>query len=329
MGYSEEIIKKVLNDYELLRTRAENKRDKYVKELYIKYPRLEEINNEINRLGFENTKKIMQNPLQSKYFNEEFKEKLEKLKSEEKEILEEKNIPLDYQKPVYECKICSDTGYVGNKKCNCFKEKLIKQAYSRSNLSNMLNEHGFENFSLKYYSDEKKGEGIQSDRENMRGIYMSCKKFCDEFTGVRKNLLMLGKPGLGKTFMSDCIAKEILNKGYTVVYVRATSLFRDYEEYKFGRKEDFDMDRLYNCDLLIIDDLGTENISKYGVSFLFDLINERIDRNKKMIINTNFSMNEISKTYSSRITSRIYEFFSILHFKGEDIRVKKLRNGEI
>lgn len=329
MGYSEEIIKKVLNEYELLRTRAENKRDKFVKEVYSKYPRLEAINDEINRLGFENTKKIMQNPLQSKRFNEEFKAKLEKLKSEEKEILTTNNIPLAYQKPVYACKMCSDTGYVENKKCSCFKEKLIKQAYSQSNLSNMLNEHGFENFSLKYYSDEKKENGAPSDRENMHGIYLSCKKFCDDFTGGRKNILMLGKPGLGKTFMSDCIAKEILNKGYTVVYVRATSLFRDYEEYKFGRKEDFDIGKLYNCDLLIIDDLGTENISKYGVSFLFDLINERIDKNKKIIMNTNFSMNEISKTYSARITSRIYEFFSILHFKGEDIRIKKLKDGEV
>lgn len=328
MGYNEENIKKVLNEYEILRTKAENKRDKYVKEVFERYPRIEAINNEINLLGFQNTKKIMENPEKSKFFNEEFKKKLESLKAEERKILEENNISLDYQNPDYLCKICNDTGYVGNKKCNCFKDKLVKQAYSQSNLSDLLNEHEFDKFSFEYYSNKVKEGEIQSDRENIKDIYISCKNFCSNFNLPGKNLLMIGKPGLGKTFLSNCIAKEILNKGYNVAYVRATSLFKDYEEYKFGKKEDFDSRRLYECDLLIIDDLGTENISKYGISFLFDLINSRTDRSKKIIINTNFGMREISRVYSVRITSRIYEFFSILHFRGEDIRVKKLRDAK-
>lgn len=327
MGYNEEIIKKVLAEYEQLRTRAEIIRDNYAEEIYGKYPRLKQIKNEINTAGFENTKKIMENPRDSKKLNEEFNKKLKALNEEKKRIIEENNIPGDFEIPKYTCQKCHDTGYVGNEKCSCFKERLIRAAYEKSNLGSMIKDHSFESFSLDYYSSRKKpGEEI-SDRENMKEILAECKCFCRDFNGEEKNLLFIGKPGLGKTFLSNCIAKEILNKGKTVIYIRATSLFTAYEDYRFGRKtEGFDYDKFYNADLLIIDDLGSENITKSGVSFLFDLLNERLDRNKKMIINSNFTMNEISRTYSARITSRFYEHFRILHFTGEDIRIQKLRN---
>lgn len=326
MGYEEENIKKILSEYDFLRTKAENRRDKYVSEIYKKYPRLEEISIEINRLGFQNTKNIMENPKESKKYNKEFNEKLEKLNKEKKEILSKNNIPGDFEEPNYNCPVCRDTGYVKNKKCSCFKQKLIERAYSQSNLGKLLYDQSFEEFSLDYYSLRKKTDQELSDRENMKDIFNTCKEFCNNFNDTKKSLLMIGKPGLGKTFLSNCIAKEILNSCKTVVYIRATSLFSSYEDYRFGRNKsgEFEFDRLYNSDLLIIDDLGTENITKSGISFLFDLLNERIDKNKKMIINSNFTMNEISKTYSTRITSRIYEFFQILHFTGDDIRIQKL-----
>ncbi len=327
MGYNEEIVKKVLTEYEMLRTRAENIRDKYAAEIYKKYPRLEEIKKEINYAGFENAKKIMQNPKESKKYNEELKKKLSLLDDEKNRILRENNIPADFEKAKYKCEKCNDTGYVGNKKCECFKKRLISAAYEKSNLGNLIKEHSFESFSLDYYSTRKKPGEMMSERENMADILEECKLFCRDFDKDEKNLLFIGKPGLGKTFLSNCIAKNILDRGYTVIYIRATSLFSSYEDYRFGRSTGgFDYDKFYNADLLIIDDLGTENITKSGVSFLFDLMNERLDRNKKIIINSNFTMNEISRTYSARITSRFYEHFRIMHFMGEDIRIQKLKN---
>lgn len=328
MGYNEEIIKKVLAEYEILRTKAENIRDRNVEKIYEKYPRLKEIKNEINKVGFENLSNIMKNPEKSESFNKDFKKRIKELEEERKIFLSENNIPSDFEKPKYSCEKCGDTGYAGNEKCECFKQKLIKAAYEKSNLGKMISKHSFENFSLEYYSLRRKNGEEISERENMSEILEECKTFCENFEKEEKNLLFIGKPGLGKTFLSDCIANEILNQGKNVIYVRATSLFSAYEDYRFGRKtEGFDYNKFYNADLLIIDDLGTENITKSGVSFFFDLINERLDRNKKIIINSNFSMSEISKTYSARITSRFYEHFRILHFTGEDIRIQKLTRG--
>lgn len=323
---NEELIKKVMSEYESMRARAEINRDKYVGKIYESIPRLEEIKKEINMLGFENAKKIMASPKDGKRLNEEFNKRLGELIEEKKGILKENGIPEDFEKPKYSCRECNDSGYVGNKRCECFKQRLIKEAYEKSNLGNLISGQSFENFSLEYYSSRKKSGEEMSERENMRDILDECILFCNNFDKNEKNLLFIGKPGLGKTFLSNCVAKEILNKGKTVIYIRATSLFSSYEDYRFGRKTDgFDYEKFYNADLLIIDDLGTENITKSGVSFLFDLMNERIDRNKKIIINSNFSMNEISRTYSARITSRLYEHFRILHFTGEDIRIQKLK----
>lgn len=328
MGSNEEIIKKVLAEYELLRTKAENMRDKRVEEIYAACPRLKEIKAEINRAGFENLSNIMKNPQNSKAFNEAFEKKIKQLESEKEALLIKNNIQSDFEKPSYACSACCDTGYVGNEKCDCFKEKLVKAAYEKSNLGKMIKEHSFENFSLDYYSLRRKSTDEMSERENMSEILEECKTFCKNFDAEEKNLLFIGKPGLGKTFLSDCIANELLKQGKNVIYTRATSLFSAYEDYRFGRKSDgFDQNKFYNADLLIIDDLGTENITKSGVSFFFDLMNERLDRSKKIIINSNFTMSEISKTYSARITSRFYEHFRILHFTGEDIRIQKLKRS--
>jgi len=325
MSYEEENVRKVLAEYDTLRAKAQIRRDKLVEKIYNDFPRLEEIKDEINRLGFENTKRIMGNPEKSKEFNEEFNKKLAELIEERDRIIKENNISPDFNKPVYSCELCNDTGYIENEKCSCFKQKLIEKAYSQSNLGNLLYDQDFDKFSLDYYSGRvSQGETV-SDRENMKFILRECLDFCESFDKPFKNLLMIGKPGLGKTFLSNCIAKRILDSGKNVIYTRATSLFSSYEDYRFGRSSEFNRDRLYNSDLLIIDDLGTENITKSGISFFFDLINERIDKNKKIIINSNLTMPEISKVYSTRITSRMYEHFSIMHFRGEDIRIQKLK----
>lgn len=326
MSYNEENVRQILNEYDFLRAKAENKRDNFVKDIYRKFPRIEEIDAEINRLGFLNTKNIMENPQKSNEYNEAFNNALAQLNEEKEQLLKEKNIPQNYNEPIYSCDLCNDRGYIENDRCSCFQQKLIDKAYQQSNLGHSFYEQSFDDFSLAYYSNRKKQDQEISDRENMEDILAKCHHFCDKFDTMKQGLFLVGSPGLGKTFLSNCIAKELLDQGKTVVYKRAARLFSSYDDFRFGRidNESFNLDQLYNADLLIIDDLGTENITKSGLSFFFDLLNERIDKGKKMIINTNFSTKDITKFYTGRITSRIYEFFQILHFRGKDIRVQRL-----
>ena len=324
----ERVINKILSEYENLRIAAANERKERIESVYKNFPEIKEIDAEINRLGFQNMNNIMTNPEKKDEYNSDFHNKLKILTDRKNKILSENNIDTDYDKYNYKCKICSDTGYDENgDKCVCFKQKLINAAYSMSNMEDMVKKQNFDNFLLDYYPSEKTDEGI-SPRENIEKILNNCKRFCKNFETENKSLFFYGATGLGKTFLSSAIAKEIMDSGKTVVYVRATKLFTIYEEYRFGKNSDKSIiDNIYNCDLLIIDDLGTEMNSANNFSFLFDVINDRISNNKKMIINTNLSLGEITGIYSNRFTSRLYEFFNMYKFYGEDIRLQKLKNG--
>ena len=329
MKSKEEIVSKIFREYDMKRTVAERKRQKYVEKVHEECPRLEKITNEINSIGFGMISKIMANPEKSEEIRKEIDFQLKKLEDEKNQLLKEHNVTSEYKEPVYECKLCNDTGFVGNEKCSCFKRKMIENAYENSNLSILVKNDTFDKFRFDFFSDDIIPKSDISYKGNMERIFRASKKFCDEFPNTQKSLFLHGGTGLGKTFLSNCIANEILQKGYNVSYVRATSMFSAYENMKFGKEghEKIDINELYDCDLLIIDDLGTEYISKPGCSFFFDLLSERIDKNKKTIINSNLSLPEINSNYSTRITSRIYEHFQILHFYGEDLRIKKLKMG--
>lgn len=321
-------VNKILNEYEELRTKADNERRLRIDMVYEKVPRIKEIDDKIYSLGFSNMQNILKNPDEADRYNSEMKEKFKILRAEKQRLIEENNIPSNYDEYEYECKECKDTGFTENgKKCGCFTQRLINEAYAKSNLGDTLKKQNFDMFSFDYYS-KKSENGKISPYENIVRIYNYCKKFCGEFDTIEKSLFFYGPTGLGKTFVSSCIAKDIMDKGKTVIYTRSTKLFNIYDDYKFGRNSDKSViDNLYDADLLIIDDLGTEPQSKNNLSFLFDLIYDRLSEGKKIIINTNLSMKEIEKTYSSRFSSRIYESFMIYGFYGEDIRIQKMKNG--
>ncbi len=314
----------IFAEYEDLRTRAAQERKKRVEEVYDKVPRIKEIDEKIFSAGYNNMKNILKNPDNAEKLNKELKEKFKNLKEEKEKLLKENNISPDYDKYKYQCELCEDMGYMPDgKKCVCLKQKLINEAYAKSNFGDILEKQNFATFILDYYSKEKGSENI-SPYDNMVKIYNRAKDFCDNFENETKSLLFYGPTGLGKTFLSSCIAKELIDNEYIVLYTRATKLFSIYEDYKFGKIDDKSViDNLYSADLLIIDDLGTEAQNKNNIAFLFDLISERLSENKKMIINTNLSIGEIAKIYSSRFASRIYESFDPRRFYGEDIRIKK------
>lgn len=324
MQYHDAAIRRIMNEYDELRTIARAKRDSLVEKVHNDVPEIKKIENEINRLGIENFGNIIKNPEKAQEINAEFEKNLASLNEKKAEILKINNIPADYDEVKYTCEKCFDTGYEDTKKCSCFTQKLINLRYDLSNMKEML--HDFSEFSFDYYSNKKVENLGITERENIEIIYQKAVDFCEN--EYSKNLFFYGGCGFGKTFLSSCIAKRMMDSGKTVIYTSATGLFSDYEDYKFGKKEndDFEVmrDLMRDCDLLILDDLGAEVISSLSCQLLNEIINERIITKKKMIISTNMNMKGITEKYSDRIASRIYEAFEILHFVGTDIRVQKL-----
>lgn len=321
------INNKILAEYEIIRSKNRAIRDKEKEEVYNKFPEIKNIDDEIYRAGAENVKRIMKSPENSDEYNKDYKNTLLKLQEKRKKLIEKNNISPDFDKIKYECEECNDTAFLPDgKKCTCFINKIINERYKKSNLFENLRKENFETFVFDYYSKENvKGYNI-SPYENMERIYKRCKNFCENFDDEDKGLLFYGSTGLGKTFLSSAIAKALMDKGKTVLYLRASRLFQIFEDYRFGKlSENDEINDIYGCDLLIIDDLGTEMHNKNNMSVLFDLVNERFSKNKKIIINTNYNLTELTKVYSSRFTSRIYEYFLVYGFFGEDIRILKLK----
>jgi len=191
-----------------------------------------------------------------------------------------------------------------------------------------LDTQNFDNFDFSYYSDTiVESEGI-SPLTNIKSIFQTCFNFVQNFDKTDDNLLLYGGPGLGKTFLSSCIAKDLLDRGKTVFYQTAFKIFGLLEDYKFNRSEESatktQVDRLFDVDLLIIDDLGTEFVNTYTSSAFFNILNSRLLDKRKTIISTNLNMEELVNLYSNRVVSRIIGHYIPLKFFGEDIRKLKM-----
>lgn len=321
-----ELINKIFARYEEKRQNAIKERRERINEVYSKVPRIREIDSEINARGMKNVNNILREPSKHDEYNKDLNENLKRLEDEKNALLEQYNIPKDFKKYKYECSLCSDTGHTPDGKlCSCFKQALADEAYNSSNIAELMKKNNFDTFNFDFYSKEKENYK-ESPFENIMWIYNRTKKFCDEFDTMDKSLLFYGTTGLGKTFLSCAAAKELIERGKNVIYVRSSKLFNMFEDYRFGRMKDRTLiDRLYDCDLLIIDDLGAEAANKFNDSILFDVFDERISRGKKLIISTNLDIKELGKTYSMRFVSRIMENFIVCRFYGEDIRYKAMQ----
>ena len=328
----------LLVEYEQKKRDAEFNSQKRKEKIYKKIPRLEQIDEEINKISINKTKSILISQLTNS-LNTEFENELLKLKKEKEEILKKENIDESYFKPNYECDKCKDTGYITypDKKtemCNCLKQKLINISYNKSNLSNLQKEN-FKNFNFNKFSNEinigKYNMNI-SPRENIKNIKMASENFIKNFNNPEtKNLFFTGNTGLGKTYITNCIANEILKQGKTVLYQTAPVLLENiidnkFNKYKTNNTNDFN-NQVLNVDLLIIDDLGTECINNMKLSELFTILNSRsLNLNNKItktIISTNLSIEKIFSVYEERIGSRIAGFYDIYYFFGDDLRLMK------
>lgn len=322
-------IKQIHMELQRKRDRAERERNERVKEIYNIIPRIKEIDETINKLGLECTKSLLkiENPSYEEYI-QALKEEIDALKEEKIRLLQKYQYSIEDFEIQHDCKICGDTGYVNGRKCSCLKQRLIDLAYQQSNLGNILERENFKTFDINLFSDKKFGRFNRSPRENMQEIVSICEGFVHNFEkDAAKNLLFSGSTGLGKTFLCNCIAKELLDKGRTVIYLTAFSLFRILEQYRFNQSEtslsNRQLDAILTCDLLIIDDLGTELSNSFTLSELFNIINTRLLENKKMIISTNLNSEQLIETYGQRIFSRISSHFEALEFYGNDLRCKK------
>ncbi|MEG0307891.1 MAG: ATP-binding protein [Clostridium sp.] len=244
------------------------------------------------------------------------------LRVKKSELLVSNGYPIDYLDIHYSCNKCKDTGFIGVSQCSCYKQKLNNLYYKNSDLYAVSSEHNFTNFNMEFYTDKNNGPEKYSPRSNMKKILNCSLKFITNFDSTYENLLFYGNSGTGKTFLSHCIAKDLIDNGYFVVYKTAEELIKNLRDVRFNNNSTLES-HLINCDLLIIDDLGTEISSEFSKSELFNLLNTKLLRNKKMLVSTNYSLDELSSIYSERITSRLFGNFTLCKFYGSDIRLQK------
>ncbi len=325
----------IRREYEQKRIYAINLNQSSKEQIYEENPKLVEIEREIRALGIEASKcSLFPNDEEKQKKIATIFEKIKKLKAQKQEIIKKNNLVIT---PKYECTKCNDTGYITKEgktvMCSCMKQRIINEYYNKSNL-NRLSHETFDNFDDSLYSntaDEEKYNSKVSPRENINKIKKISNNFVNKFDDAdTKSLLFLGTAGTGKTFLSSCIANEILSKGHTVLYQTAPVLLDSIFKYKFKNDTKLNglYDDLFNVDLLIIDDLGTENTSSAKFSELFSIINSRILNPKvKTIISSNLTWQQLSKAYDDRITSRLIGYYDICMFFGNDIRLKKAKKN--
>ena len=247
----------------------------------------------------------------------------EELRRTRAELLVDHGYPADYTEVRYECPLCGDSGFVDARMCVCMKKKLVEAGFEASGMGNLLREQSFENFDLSYYQNDP------AAARRMEQILARMRNYAETFeAGKSGNLVLFGGTGLGKTHLSSAVARGVIERGYDVFYVSAVSMLSDFERERFGNSAGGETgentNRYFSCDLLIMDDLGTEVHNQFTTSVLYNIINTRLNKRLSTVINTNLSQDEFRKHYWDRITSRVLGEYTVLPFLGTDVRAQKL-----
>lgn len=292
-------------------------------EIYQKIPRIREIEESISSFSMAQAEKLFLSEERSSadpHALENLRRGLAALRREKELLLKQNGYPADYLEMHYTCPACQDTGYVGSRKCDCFRREEIRLLYSSSRLEEALSRENFSTLSFDVYDEEQ--------RAAMPAIIDACRLFVQTFDGKFQNLMLYGPVGTGKTFLTNCIAKELLDRSHSVVYFTAFQLF---ELLSPSHTEENDLrqrsEAVLDSDLLILDDLGTEMLNTFTVSRLFQVLNERALRRRSTIISTNLSLKDFRDLYSERIFSRITSSYTLLKFTGSDIRIRRKISG--
>lgn len=314
---------RIMKVYEEIRLEEENALRKRKAEIDRVIPEIKDLDREIGMLSIRTAREMISSPDEISQKAKELKERTVLLRGERIEKLVEHGYPMDYLELKHHCSRCNDTGSVNGARCSCYKNILSELVYRDSDFSHVLQTYSFQNFDIDIFDDKVV---IMSTGKTARGLMQenlkAALRYVSDFDRHNENLCLSGQSGTGKTFLATCIARELLNDGHIVVYRTASQLMDDIKEVKFRDNEEISS-LLYDSDLLIIDDLGTEMQSDMAKTEIFNVINVRLLNNKKIIISTNLSLGEIKEKYSERLLSRIVGEFINLRFEGEDLRIGK------
>ena len=314
----------IMREYSRRQSQVQHVLEEHRREAFAKVPRLLEIDQTVAGLSAERIRSMLSGKPGSV---DELKEEVAALAAERTALLLKNDFPADYLEPHYFCPACQDTGYIDGNKCACFKKAEIELLYTQSNLAEILQKENFDHFSFDWYSDTMKNEATGlTARDTAKRAYDMARNFVRDFDSRFQNLFLYGSTGVGKTFLSHCIAHDLLESSHCVLYFSAFDLFDRLAQTAFSRKSETDPGEefILDCDLLIIDDLGTELTNSFVSSQLFLCINERIARRKSTIISTNLKLEDFSSTYSERTFSRIASNYQMIKLIGNDIRIQKV-----
>lgn len=327
MGYNQENFRRIRAEYETKAMKAEEAADERREELYRVIPGLRDLDRTLSGFGLRLMKQAMEGG-DTQAGIASLQAENERIQAARRDLLARYGYPADYCSPRYECPKCRDSGYVGIRMCTCMRKKLTEAGMMSSGLGSLMKTQSFENFSLDYYKNDPAAYARMQD--NLQKIRIYATNFGGpEWGKIAHNMLFFGGTGLGKTHLSTSIARVVIEHGYDVFYNSAVGMLADFETQRFGNSAvlgDADNTSRYTtCDLLILDDLGTELVNQFTLSVLYTVINTRMNLAKATIISTNLTAAELRKTYSDRITSRLFGEFNPIPFVGTDVRKLKIR----
>ena len=327
MAYDGKIMRLALQEFEKDKNKREAEFEARRERIFQRQPRLRQIETELHATMSRIITEALRRGTDPHPAIEKLRDENLNLQAEKRELLARMGLPMDCLEEKPACPLCGDTGYRNGRVCRC-----LRQYYSREqqkDLSRMLDlgSQSFDTFDLDWYSSQILPGQVKSARRQMEDtVYENCVDFAHQFGRRPRNLLLFGAPGLGKTHLSAAIAREVSEKGFSVVYDTAAHVFERFETQKFSREDEeaeADAERIMNCDLLILDDLGTEMTTAFVQSALYQIVNTRLMEKRSTIINTNLTPDKLAQRYTPQIASRIEGEYQLLAFVGEDIRKLK------
>lgn len=313
----------IMRIYSKRQFQDKHEQDERIAEVYEKVPQIEALSDEITATMAQAARKLLAG---DRAAADKLKKDAAFLKEQKQRYLEQNGYSADYLELQYVCPDCKDTGYADGKKCHCFRHMEIEVLYDQSNIREVLERENFETLSMEYYDknriDEKTGMTVY---DYMAMVIEECRSYVERFKTEKGSILFTGNTGCGKTFLSNCIARELIRRYFSVVYLTATDMFDILAGSRFnGNDDDAAKDKaayILECDLLIIDDLGTELINTFTASQMFYCVNERLNRKKGTIISTNLTLNELQDAFTERVTSRIVSSYQVIPLIGDDLRL--------
>lgn len=325
MALSNSQYQEIMREYQAQQLKNKHAQDDRVEEVYRNIPAVRELDQEVSTRALLRGRQLLNGDASA---TERLREEIADLREQKAILLASRGYPADYMEMKYRCPDCRDTGYTQEgKKCHCFLRRQIRLLYAQSNMEQVLKKENFSTFDESYFDNTAIEPAIGTTvAQYMKKVRQWCVDFVEEFDQKGGNLLFTGATGRGKTFLTNCIAKELIDRYHSVIYLSAHDLFEVFSKYRFAHQTEEEMRDMYlfvlDCDLLIIDDLGTELNNSFTSSQLFFCINQRLLNQKSAIISTNLSLDRLRDEYTDRVASRIMSNYTVIPLYGEDIRLK-------